>query len=179
MRASQVVHTQRAELHSRETGTWSSKSSMGASKVHPRRVNQQDQTGRKVGSRMNRHASGQSTKYFSRTIGRKAREGVKIFRSAHGRHSSKWVLYVAHSYLSDLGSFSWPPRPTAFSFLPCMTDKSQRPKSQDRVLSALNRAINGLNIAKEATSTTPVNPVFGSVAILLTMIRVSLFLSRE
>ena len=37
-------------------------------------------------------------------------------------------------------------------------------------------AIDVLNIAKEATSTTPVNPVFGSVAALLTMIRVSSFL---
>ena len=36
-------------------------------------------------------------------------------------------------------------------------------------------AINGLNLAKEATSTTPVNPAFGSVTILLTMIRVSPF----
>jgi len=35
----------------------------------------------------------------------------------------------------------------------------------------LNMAIGGLNLAKEATSTTPVNPVFGSAAVLLTMIR--------
>ena len=60
-----------------------------------------------------------------------------------------------------------------------MTDNSQQPKSRGRILSALNMAINGLNLAKEATSTTPVNPVFGSVAILLTMIRVSSFLSRN
>ena len=37
-------------------------------------------------------------------------------------------------------------------------------------------AIDGLNIAKEATSTTPVGPVFGTVTLLLTMIRVSSFL---
>ena len=59
-----------------------------------------------------------------------------------------------------------------------MTDKSQRPMDRGRVLSALNLAIGGLNIAKEATSTTPVNPLFGSVALLLTMIRVSFFLPR-
>ena len=59
-----------------------------------------------------------------------------------------------------------------------MTDNSQQPKGRGRVLSALNMAINGLDIAKEATSTTPVNPVFRSVAILLTMIRVSSILSR-
>ena len=54
-----------------------------------------------------------------------------------------------------------------------MTDNSQRQKGDGKVIPALNVAINGLNIAKEATSTTPVNPLFGSVAILLTMIRVS------
>ena len=53
-----------------------------------------------------------------------------------------------------------------------MTDKPQRQKGS-KAIPALNMAINGLNIAKEATSTTPVNPVFGSVALLLTMIRVS------
>ena len=54
-----------------------------------------------------------------------------------------------------------------------MTDNSKRQKGQGKVIPALDMAINTLNIAKEATSTTPVNPVFGSVAILLTMIRVS------
>ena len=53
-----------------------------------------------------------------------------------------------------------------------MTDKPQRKKGS-KAITALNTAIDGLNIAKEATSTTPVNPVFGSVALLLTMIRVS------
>ena len=44
----------------------------------------------------------------------------------------------------------------------------------------LNRAIDDLNIAKEATRTTLVNPVFGSVAVLLTTIRVnSLLLCDE
>ena len=56
-----------------------------------------------------------------------------------------------------------------------MTDNLQRQnlKGRGRVIPALNMAIDGLNIAKGATSTTPVNPVFGSVAILLTMIRVN------
>ena len=57
-----------------------------------------------------------------------------------------------------------------------MTDKPKRSKGQDKVISALNMAIGGLNIAKESTSTTPVNPVFGSVATLLTTIRVYSFL---
>ena len=54
-----------------------------------------------------------------------------------------------------------------------MADNSQRRKGYDKVIPALNMAIDTLNIAKDATSATPVNPVFGSVATLLTMIRVS------
>ena len=65
---------------------------------------------------------------------------------------------------------------TAFAYSPCistMTDNPQRQKGRGKVIPALNIAIDSLNIVKEATSATPVNPVFGSVAILLTMIRVS------
>ena len=56
-----------------------------------------------------------------------------------------------------------------------MTDESQRREGGGKVIPALNAAIDGLNIAKEATSMVSVNPVFGSVAALLTMIRVSPF----
>jgi hypothetical protein len=54
-----------------------------------------------------------------------------------------------------------------------MTNDSQRQKGWAGTIPALNMAIDGLSVVKEATSTTPVNPIFGSVAILLTMIRVS------
>jgi len=57
-----------------------------------------------------------------------------------------------------------------------MTDNSQRPKGRDGVLSLLNVAIDGLDLAKEVSSITPAKAVFGSVAILLTMIRVSFLL---
>ena len=56
-----------------------------------------------------------------------------------------------------------------------MTNNSQPPKGQDRAISALNMAISGLNVVKEASSSTPAGPVFGPVASLLTMIRVSSF----
>jgi len=56
-----------------------------------------------------------------------------------------------------------------------MTDKSQRPKERDGALSSLNVAIEGLNLAKELSSITPAKAVFGSVSVLLTMIRVSFF----
>ena len=56
-----------------------------------------------------------------------------------------------------------------------MTDKSQRPKGRrDGVLSTLNLAIDGLNLAKEVASVAPAKAAFGTVAILLMMIRVSL-----
>jgi hypothetical protein len=55
-----------------------------------------------------------------------------------------------------------------------MADDSQRQiKGRDGLLSSLNVAIDGLNLAKEVSSITPAKAVFGSVAILLTMIRVA------
>ena len=57
-----------------------------------------------------------------------------------------------------------------------MTDKSQQPKERDGVLSSLNAVIEGLNLAKELSSITPAKAVFGSVSVLLTMIRVSFLL---
>ena len=74
---------------------------------------------------------------------------------------------------------TFPHRSPVTTCISTMTDKSQRQKGGGKVIPALNIAINGLNIMKEATSTTPVNPVFGSVAILLTMIRVSSVLFRD
>ena len=49
---------------------------------------------------------------------------------------------------------------------------SQRPNERDGALSSLNAAIEVLNLAKEVSSVTPAKVVFGSVSILLTMIRV-------
>ena len=60
-----------------------------------------------------------------------------------------------------------------------MTDNSQPPKSRGRGIAALNMAIDALNLAKEASSSTPANPVFGPVALLVTMIRVSSFLLSD
>ena len=57
-----------------------------------------------------------------------------------------------------------------------MATKSQRPKGRDAVLSSLGVAIDALNLAKELSSITPAKAVFGSVAILLTMIKVRLLL---
>ena len=53
-----------------------------------------------------------------------------------------------------------------------MVTKSQQPKRRDTILSSLDVAIETLNLAKEVSTITPAIAVFGSVSILLTMIRV-------
>jgi len=53
-----------------------------------------------------------------------------------------------------------------------MATKSQQQKRRDVTISSLNTAIEALNIMKEATSITPAPAVFGTVSVLLTMIRV-------
>jgi hypothetical protein len=57
-----------------------------------------------------------------------------------------------------------------------MEDESQRPKGRDGAISALNAAIETLNLAKELSIVTPAKAVFGSVSVILAMIRVSLLL---
>ena len=101
---------------------------------------------------------------------------------------TKWVLREArnsevgvHAYLGSK-AFSQPPHLATFSSPPrdsTMTDNSLPPKGRDGAISALNIAIDGLNVAKEALSSTLAGPVFGPVASLLTMIRVSSFLFRD
>ena len=55
-----------------------------------------------------------------------------------------------------------------------MRETSRRPKGRESVLSALNVTIETLNLAKEICSVTPAKAVFGSVSVLLTMIKVYL-----
>ena len=57
-----------------------------------------------------------------------------------------------------------------------MPPKSQRPKEREGVLSALDVAVETLNIAKEVSTITPAKAVFGSASVVLTMIKVSLLL---
>ena len=53
-----------------------------------------------------------------------------------------------------------------------MATTSQRQKGRNNVLSTLDVTIEVLNIAKEISSITPAKAVFGSVGVLLTMIKV-------
>ena len=55
-----------------------------------------------------------------------------------------------------------------------MDPTSQPPKRRNHILSALTVAIEGLNIAREAPSSTPAKAVFVSTSILLTTIKVGL-----
>ena len=50
----------------------------------------------------------------------------------------------------------------------------KQPKEREGVVSALNGFIEVFNLAKEITSNTPAKAVFGSVSVLLAMVRVSL-----
>ena len=54
---------------------------------------------------------------------------------------------------------------------------SKRQKRRDDILSFLDVAIEGTNLTKEILSLTPAKAVFGSVGVLLRMIRVCLPLS--
>lgn len=49
---------------------------------------------------------------------------------------------------------------------------NSKQKRQEKVISLLNMAIETMNLAKEVPSVTPVKAVFGSVSVLLIMIRV-------
>ena len=55
-----------------------------------------------------------------------------------------------------------------------MEFKSQQPKEPEGVISVLNGFVEAFNLAKEISSNTPAKAVFGSVSVLLAMIRVSL-----
>ena len=57
-----------------------------------------------------------------------------------------------------------------------MEAESQRPKEREGAVLVLNTAIGALNLAKELSSITPAQAVFGSVSVVLTMIRVGLLL---
>jgi len=60
-----------------------------------------------------------------------------------------------------------------------MAAKPQRPRERDGTISSLNIAIEAMNLAKEVSSITPAKAVFGSVSILLTMVRVRFLLSCD
>ena len=54
-----------------------------------------------------------------------------------------------------------------------MKAESQQPKEREGAISVLDAVIEALNLAKEISSITPAKAVFGSVSVILTMIKVS------
>jgi len=60
-----------------------------------------------------------------------------------------------------------------------MDANPQRPKERDGTLSSLNVTIETLNLVKEISGIAPAKAVFGSVSVLLTMIRVRFFLFHD
>ena len=55
-----------------------------------------------------------------------------------------------------------------------MEAESQRPEGRENNISALNAAIEVLDLAKELSSITPAKAAFGSVSVILTTVKVSL-----
>ena len=53
-----------------------------------------------------------------------------------------------------------------------MDSDAPQPNRREKIVSALDVAIEALNIAKEMSSITPAKAVFGSVSVVLTMIKV-------
>ena len=53
-----------------------------------------------------------------------------------------------------------------------MATTSQRPKERENAVSLLNAAIDAINLAEKISSITPATAVFGTVNVLLTMIKV-------
>jgi hypothetical protein len=78
------------------------------------------------------------------------------------------VAYLHHD-------FPQPARYTVFSQPPRVsTMDSQSQRCRGVTLSSLNVAIEDMNLAKELASITPAKAVFGSVSVVLAMIKVSL-----
>lgn len=57
-----------------------------------------------------------------------------------------------------------------------MEAESQKPKGREGAISALNAAIEAIDLAKETSSIMPAKAVFGTVSVILATTRVSLFL---
>ena len=53
-----------------------------------------------------------------------------------------------------------------------MTTKSQQPKERENAVSLLNAAIDAMDLAEKISSITPAKAVFGTVSVLLAMIKV-------
>jgi hypothetical protein len=103
-----------------------------------------------------------------------------LFIKWHRLHEAPYEKVVAFFHQGTFAP-AQPPHHSAFPQLPqawTMDTKSRRLKCQDVTLSTLNAAIEAMNLAKEVSSTTPAKAIFGSVGLILTMIKVGPLLVR-
>ena len=94
-------------------------------------------------------------------------------------HQTVTCLHEASHDKTDAHPRNVPPRRAILSHpsrISIMETSSQQPKEREGVVLVLNGFIEAFNLAKEVSSNTPAKAVFGSVNVLLTMIRVSLWL---
>jgi hypothetical protein len=98
----------------------------------------------------------------------------QIIRLARG---VSW--HRGHLFPSGLGLPSQPARHTVLSQPPLVsTMDAQSQQRRDVSLSSLNAAIEAMNLVKEVLSMTQAKAVFGSVSVILVMIRVSSLLAN-
>ena len=126
-------------------------------------------------------SSSSSNKLTSRTLWRSLygtpqhlTTDIIIFIRRFCPHKAYRVKIAAHPYWGSCPSPQSAHR-TTLSRLPrasTMDTNSQRQKRQGNTLSLLNVTIEAMNLAKEVSSATPAKAIFGSVSVLLTMIRV-------
>jgi hypothetical protein len=95
-----------------------------------------------------------------------------LYEALHGRT----VAYLHQG----LDASPQPAHHTVPSQLPPVStmDTTVSHRRRDGALSLLNAAIEAMNLAKEISSATPAKAVFGSVSVILTMIRVCFLLIR-
>ena len=94
----------------------------------------------------------------------------------HKRMAAQALIYLGS------GPSAQPARHTLFSQLPrpsTMDKESKQQKRRENALSLLDAAIEAMNLAKEVSSPTPAKAIFGSVSVLLRMIRVRLLSSTK
>ena len=95
-----------------------------------------------------------------------------VFTKRANVHGACHKRTGVHLYWSS-GFSSQPSRPLwQLHRVSTMESKSQRPNGREGTVSALNAAIEALNLVKELSSITPAKAVYGTVSTLLATIRV-------
>jgi len=103
-----------------------------------------------------------------------------IFVKWTGLHEAYHGKIAAHPHYQGSEPSPQPSHRTILSQLlrlSTMDARSRQPKERDNTVSALNAAIEALNLAKEVSSIPLAKAVFGTVSVILTTIKASFFMS--